>query len=356
MSGQWLVWAGMPSTWDGRRTVLAPPVVTGAVIVLVATFACGGVALVVWRLARPLLSGRPPTYELVVLLGASLAAVPAVLVLTRVDRTPFGPRALLTLWVVGALGYAVAIGAALLTGNLLVRYRRADVDRRAEEARAAQAVATLEADEVRVRREVADRLNGTIQNRLVIAAGALAHLAADLAASGDEQRAAELSRWADDLDDLREQDVRTVSHALFPTGANIGTFDAIRLLLARLPPSIATSVDVRPGLQAISTRDGAPVPVPTRLALVYAVEEAVTNALKHGAAAVQVTADATPGEDPRDRVLHLTLDDDGTGLEQPDPPLHGLARHRDRIRAHGGTLTLEPGERGGTRLHIPPPV
>lgn len=356
VTGQWLVWTGMPSTWDGQRDEPVPLVVARAGLVLAVTFACGLVAVMAWRYARPLLVRPPVAYEAVCLLGALLVAVPQALVLAHVDRTPVGARALITLWATAALSYAVAIGAALLAGNLLVRYRRADAERRAEEARAAEIVAGLEAEELRIRQTVADKLHGTIQNRLVVITVALESMAVELAASGDDERATELRRWAGDLDDLREVDVRTVSHALFPTGANIGTFEAIRLLLARLPASIATSVDLGPGMQAIASRDGAPIPVPARLVVVYAVEEAVTNALKHSARTVRVTAEATPGDDPPTRIVHVTVDDDGTGLDQPDPPLHGLARHRARVQARGGTLTLGPSPAGGARLHLTLPI
>ncbi len=353
VTGQWLVWSGMPSIWGGSWGVTEPvPLVVARALLVFAVSLVGGlVAVTIWRAARQLLVRRL-LYGVVCAVGALLVAVPQALVLAHLDRTPIGPRALITLWVTAALSYAVAIGAAVLAGGLLNQYRRADHARRAEENRAAQAVADLEAEELRVRRMVADKLHGTIQNRLVVASAGLAIQAQELADAGDAERAAELRRWAEDLDDLREQDVRTVSHALFPTGANIGTVEAISLLLARLPPSIATAVDLGPNLRALSQTGGAPVPIPTRLTMVYAVEEAVTNALKHGARSVRVAAEVEPGQAPGAWRMEVMVDDDGTGLDRSDPPLHGLERHRARIQAHGGTLTLEPGPDGGARLHL----
>ncbi|WP_158685242.1 hypothetical protein [Microbacterium halophytorum] len=50
-------------------------------------------------------------------------------------------------------------------------------------------------------------------------------------------------------------------------------------------------------------------------------------------------------------MLDLAVDDNGRGLGDAAPDLSGLARHRARAEARGGSLALEPGDEGA-RLHL----
>lgn len=347
-AGQWLVWTGIP-TYDSGDGVGFTTVRTLAVFGV--SLGLGLLAVLVVYLSRGLVERRLVAFTVVWVCTGLAAAVARAFALAHVDPTPVGARSLVVLSVVGCFSYVVALGTAIVATGLVLRYRDANSARRAEEKRAAQAVATMEAEELRVRQMVADTLHGTIQNRLVVVGVALEELADEMAESGDDGWARSLRGWADDLDRLREEDVRAVSHALFPTGANIGTFEAIRLLVDRLPPSIATTVDLGPGARALAA-DPSTVPVPIRLTVVYAIEEAVTNALKHGARSVRVAIEARRDGERGTWRLEVTVDDDGTGLATAAPVLHGLERHRVRIETCGGTMSLGDGPLGGARLRL----
>lgn len=68
------------------------------------------------------------------------------------------------------------------------------------------------------------------------------------------------------------------------------------------------------------------------------VQEALTNAIRHGqATAIEVSLEAVPGEQVR-----LCVSDDGqaTRLPEPRPAGQGLLGMRERVLALGGTLTL----------------
>lgn len=256
-------------------------------------------------------------------------------------------------WGTGVLGYAGSLGAGFLVAWLLQREDAERARRRAEEERTAAAVRDLEAEELRVRRMVADRLHGTVQQRLVVISAGLDSLAVELDPPARARWGGQLHEWAADLDALREEDVRVLSHHLFPTGADLGTVDAIRVLLDRLPVNVATSVVLGPTLQHLADDHRAVLPLTDRLVVVYTVEEAVTNALKHGRAhAVTVRAEVRPPGAGRARwVCDVVVDDDGTGPPEPVPPFSGLERHRARARARGGSLTLGARDDGG-RLHL----
>ncbi|MFI2105344.1 sensor histidine kinase [Isoptericola sp. NPDC019693] len=257
-------------------------------------------------------------------------------------------------WVTGMLGYSGALGAGLLVAWFLQREDDERERRLAQEARAAATVRELEAEELRVRRSVADRLHGTVQQRLVVISGGLDALAAELDEPARSRWRETLRGWAEDLDELREEDIRVLSHSLFPSGADLGTFDAVRTLLGRLPVSVATSLTLGPTLQRLVDAHRAPLPVPERLVVVYVIEEAVTNALRHGGAtAVTVRAEVRPDAAPDGRrVLDVVVDDDGSGPDSADPALSGLARHRARAESRGGALTLGVNDDGGGRLHL----
>lgn len=286
--------------------------------------------------------------------GVGLVVVQALvrtLLLLPAIAADGGPPAAVV-WATGMTGYSVALGAGLLVGALLVREDRERERREAEEGRARQAIAELEGEELRVRRMVADRLHGTVQHRLVVIASGLDHAAADLEGSGSGRWVPTLREWAADLDELREEQVRSLSHSLFPSGADLGTYEAICALLDRLPTSVATTVVLGPRMRDIVHEHGSPLPLVDRLVAVYAVEEAVTNALKHGRAeAVTVTIEIAQDTEAL-WMLDVTVDDDGSGPPAGPTVLSGLARHRSRAEARGGSLELTRSPVGGARLHL----
>src|SRR5690606_6132502 len=96
----------------------------------------------------------------------------------------------------------------------------------AQSLRAAEALEALASEELRVRRDVAESLHGTVQNRLLIAGIALETI---MARNRDEYVEAELSKLKNDLADIRERDVRQMSHLLYPAGVNVGAAHGIRL-------------------------------------------------------------------------------------------------------------------------------
>ncbi|WP_114853845.1 sensor histidine kinase [Brachybacterium sp. YJGR34] len=316
----------------------------------------GGVTLVVGLVlvaAVMLLAMRVRSWRWRLVLAPALAAIQALvraaLLLPATTVEPGAPGGV-AVWATGMLGYSVALGAGFLVAALLEREDRERERREAEERTARRAVAELEDEELRVRRMVADRLHGTVQHRLVVIASGLEQAASE--AEEGSARAGELRGWAEDLDELREEHVRSLSHSLFPSGADLGTYQAIRALLDRLPTSVAATVELGPRMQAHVDAHRALLPLLDRLVVVYTVEEAVTNALKHGGAArVVVRAEVEPAPDPP-WILDLVVDDDGSGPGPGAPVLSGLARHRARAEARGGTLVLEAGPDGGGRLHL----
>jgi len=123
------------------------------------------------------------------------------------------------------------------------------------------------------------------------------------------------------------------------------------MMMRKVPSTIATRVDVDDAVLAADGPDTSKLTPALRLLLVRVVEEAVTNALRHGHAsrlAVHLTAS--------DDALRIVFEDDGLGLPEPTPTLNGLGVLGDRLREHGGSLTLGPGLPVGARLEATLPL
>jgi signal transduction histidine kinase len=254
---------------------------------------------------------------------------------------------------------AVVVAVSLLLGLLQARARtRLRENERAaavQRARAANALAELAAEEVRVRREVAEGLHGTLQGRLVLAQTSLSALIGRGRQEGwDAADVDRLDGIRRDLEAVREHDVRELSQLVYPVGVDVGLDHAVRTMVRRIPAEIAVTADVAPAADHALGGTG-PQAVGRRIAIVRAVEEGITNALRHGAAtAIAITVALRRGEADGARIV-LTVDDDGTGLPGARP-WSGLARLAERLELHAATATLEGSPMGGARLRVELPV
>jgi signal transduction histidine kinase len=242
----------------------------------------------------------------------------------------------------------LALGLGLLQVTARQRLRQQERARAAQELRASEALAALASEELRVRREVAEGLHDTVQNRLALTEAGIRAMAARWArGEGGPGDAAELARIGAELDAVRGRDVRDLSRLLYPVGVGVGVAHAIRLLARRLPDSIATEVHVD---DALVSPDGSdPLDPALRVAIVRTAEEGVTNALRHGRAG-RIRFTLVRRADPVSAVV-LEVEDDGEGLDGDAKP-DALARSAERARAFGGTLALDRSELGGARLRL----
>lgn len=286
---------------------------------------------------------------------ALVASLPRSLAMVTIYSTPAHATYVVAEWVAGFAAGFVAVAAGVFTAELVSRARREEARRLRAARHAAKAVAELQSEELRVRRMVADRLHGTLQYQLVTVTAGLDGVAAQLDAGATlgPDAAADLRAWAERLEQIREEEVRSLSHAVFPAGIELGTVRAVEMMLHRLPPQIEAHLDVGPELRRIVEAVERPLPTAERLIAVYAIEEGITNALRHGnAKRLWISMEMHPTDDKSTWVLDIGVDDDGVGLAQPDPALSGLSRHADRLDAYDGSLELVPSARGGARLHL----
>ncbi|MCL1870033.1 MAG: hypothetical protein FWF90_06420 [Promicromonosporaceae bacterium] len=346
---QWAGWGGLNrASHSGDAVAVSEALAVMAVNLAYGLLVVGGTFAL-----RPMRWGAKVRYPLIALV-ALVASVPRAVAMRAIYTTPEGAVYIGAEWLAGFFAGFLAVGAGVFVAAVVGRARREERRRLQVARRAARAVEELQSEEMRVRRMVSDHLHGNLQYRLVTVTAGLDGVAASLDGAGADPAAAaaQLRAWAERLEEIREQEVRTLSHAVFPAGVELGVVRAVDLMLRRLPPQIATSIQTGPGLRRFERLGQVPLMLADRLVAVYTIEEAVTNALKHGhASRVSITADVrpVPGE-PERWVMEASVDDDGTGMPDTDVELHGLARHAERLETRGGHLTLGPSALGGTRL------
>jgi signal transduction histidine kinase len=195
-------------------------------------------------------------------------------------------------------------------------------------------VAAREEERRRLRRDLHDGVGPQL-------AGVVMTLdaAAAVAGRGETARAAELVTDARDQARAAVQDVRRVVRGLRPPALDeLGLVDAVRTT----GPAAAT------GGPAITVEAADPLPTlpaAVEVAAYHVVQEAVTNAVRHGSpAAVRVRLAGEAG------ALLIEVADDGTGLPAGHGHGVGLRSMHDRVDELGGTLTIDAPPGGGTRV------
>ena len=130
------------------------------------------------------------------------------------------------------------------------------------------------------------------------------------------------------------RELRELAHGVRPSTLDAGLGPALAELAGRTP--------VRTVLDVTHERFTAEV----EAAAYFVVSEALANALKHATPAlIQVLADRVDGR------LVVTVVDDGPGGAVAVPG-RGLAGMADRVTALGGSMRVEDGPEGGTRVRV----
>ncbi len=261
----------------------------------------------------------------------------------------------------------VSLGSVIVVPLLYVDAR---TEGRRRDRAAAETVHALEREELRTRRSVSALLHGTVQQRLVILAARLDDLAERYRIEGLDDATTATRALAAEVDELRDSQVRAASHRLFPPGLDISLIAALTVLAQQMSGAVQVTTVLTPAAEQVFgdvTRP--PLTVEQRFAVLDAVSEGITNAVRHGGArAVRIELDVRPrpaaaaqgrrGPDPTEPpvLLVVHLDDDGTG-----PPAaaaeSGLAATRARLERQGGSLALGRRPRAtGARLRLTLPI
>lgn len=218
------------------------------------------------------------------------------------------------------------------------------------------AVATVRADELRgsrqrivaaqesTRRDIAQQLHGSVQNRLIMLILRMKEL------ETKEPTAETLEEIADlrsQFEELLETDIRSISHQLYPTILRRGLIPALESLGDRFEEIFRVRLELEEGLREQERSDQNLVPEPVRLAAYRIVEEALSNVVKHAQASRVTIAVDMPAEGQ----LRLRVQDDGEGfdVEKLSDGL-GLMGIRDYVEVGGGELSIRSAPGDGTEV------
>jgi DNA-binding LacI/PurR family transcriptional regulator/signal transduction histidine kinase len=207
----------------------------------------------------------------------------------------------------------------------------------------------VEAEE-RTRREIAEFLHGQVQTRLLLAWNQLSDYP-DL--PDQAARAALVKNVCEDLERIRETDVRQASHVLHPTVIRMGLVSACRSLASRIAEVLPVKIEVAPEFQSLDLIGKSQLPEDVRLIAYRVIEEAIGNTLRH-ANATRVTLRFS--RIARD-AFEVVIQDDGCGFD-PSLPHAGLgfASIDARVHAVRGTWQVVSRIDGPTKLVVRLPL
>jgi signal transduction histidine kinase len=318
--GARLVEAVLGKAQSGRFSVSCAPTLAAALEQL----AVGQTDAVLLDLGLPDSEGLGTLFSL-----RERAPETAIVVLTGAGDEELGLRALRA----GAQDYLIKgeTGAALLARSVLYAIERA---RAAAEIRRleGQVVQAVEAEQRRLGRDLHDSLGQQLTGiQLIIGAVAKRLATRAVPEAADAGTAARLLEVA-------IGDVRSLARGLCPTVQGGGLGDA----LAALARATAATHGIACHCYCdfLGSLDDA-----TSTDLYRIAQEAINNAVRHGKAKTALLRLAAAGGQ-----LTLTIEDDGGGIPDPQPPTAGMGISTMRYRARmiGGELTVRRAPTGGT--------
>ena len=254
------------------------------------------------------------------------------------------------------------ISSQLLAVNTELDLRVTDLSteinlrQQAEKELAEQAAALARADEMQrsrqrivsaqesLRKEIAQQLHGSVQNRLIFLVLRLKQLEATAEPKGV---ASELADLREKFEELLEQEIRSIVHQLYPYILRRGFVPALQSLGDQIESVISIELDLDQELVLKARADWSLIPEQAKLAAYRIAEEALTNVVKHA----NVTNVSVRLEAPSGGWFKLTVLDDGNGFT-PDESTEGMGivGMRDYAEAIGGECVIQCDPGKGTKV------
>ncbi|MBI4282756.1 MAG: hypothetical protein HY672_04655 [Chloroflexi bacterium] len=196
-----------------------------------------------------------------------------------------------------------------------------------------------------LRKSVAQRLHGRVQNRLLVAAHWLREATKDTSVTSANDVQEKLGRALASLEEVIDRDLRTVVRQLHPSVIQLGLMASLQSLLDRFQGALDISLSVDESVAELDNQNPRAIPEETRLALFRVVEEALNNVVKHAEASqVQLKIGC-----PTPEVISVEVQDNGKGLDPSEAvPGLGIISMRDYCGALGGQLQIESRSGVGT--------
>lgn len=228
--------------------------------------------------------------------------------------------------------------------------------KRAEEERIEHAAALARAEELQlsrqrmvtiqesVRRDIAQQIHGSVQNRLII----LLHRLTELERTAPtEELTNELGDLRQKLVELLESQVRSISHRLYPSILRRGLIAALQSLGDQFETAMAVEMELDDNLIQLERANPQLILEQVRLAAYRIAEEALTNAVKHAKASkVTIRLELSSEE-----WLRLTMRNDGQGFDiESMSSGQGILMMQDYAEVVGGNCIVHSAPEEGTEV------
>ncbi len=197
-----------------------------------------------------------------------------------------------------------------------------------------------------VRQKIAEDMHGGLQTKLFKVWHKLSQLT-NRAESGNNVRT-ELEESCAELENIREKEVRGLSHRLHPLNVKIGLMVAIYSLLDNFPKSIKLNLKVDEAIETLDDLQSNEFPMELRLNIYRILEEALLNVQKHADASLVNIVIAQ-----KESNIYLKVRDNGKGFNV-STVTRGLGLHsiEDRVDLLEGKWYLESFSGKGTTLEV----
>jgi len=201
-----------------------------------------------------------------------------------------------------------------------------------------------------IRRDIAVHLHGPVQGRLLALKAQLEQLQASEAVT--PVGAATLGAIVDNMGEVIQDEVSTLSRRLYPAIVRRGVVVALQSLADQFDSTLEIELDLDSDIAAMERQSTGLIAEDVRLASYRIAEEAMSNVVKHSKAK-SVTIRLNVDQD----LLVLVIEDDGTGFEgSPAAGSLGLAVMTDYAQAVGGECSFESVPGRGTTIFARLPI
>ncbi|HYG60914.1 MAG TPA: 7TM diverse intracellular signaling domain-containing protein [Symbiobacteriaceae bacterium] len=212
--------------------------------------------------------------------------------------------------------------------------------------------ARLSAQEEEMRRKTSEFLQSRVQSKLIVVGHHLEEAENRLETDPEKGRGPlELAQWL--VEEVREKDIRSISHLLHPTAISLGLEPAVRSLAAEYAHQFRVTVDIKPEVTVLDDITENRIPEGVRLTAYRVLTEALGNVKAHARATeVRVELSQTSAGD-----LVMTITDNGRGFDQAaTKPGLGLKTVAARLSECDGALEWKSRPGSGTCLRVRIPL
>ncbi len=203
-----------------------------------------------------------------------------------------------------------------------------------------------------LRKEIAELLHGRVQTKLVVVWHRLGQCI-DLLTTDMTKAKALLPQIRDEIDQIRERDVRQAAHLLHPSVIQIGVLPAVQTLISAYKDYFQIAVNADPQFVQMDNPLDNRIQEEARLIIYRVLEEGLSNIHRHArATAVDINLSV-----PTDDSLNIAIADNGVGFDvSHTTPGLGLVSIADRVGAGGGAWSIQSAVTCGTRLIVSLPL